>query len=48
MKKREIEVIINFTEGWEERVTKAAYNLYLRLEAQNNQNNIKPKETKPA
>lgn len=30
--KREIEVVINFTEGWEERVAKAAYNLYLSLE----------------
>lgn len=34
-KKREIKVIVKFTEGWEERVAKAAYNLYLRLEAQN-------------
>lgn len=34
-KKQEIEVVINYTEGWEERIAKAAYNLYLRLEAQN-------------
>lgn len=30
--KKEIEVVIEFTEGWEERVTMAAYNLYLRIE----------------
>ena len=32
-KEKEIEVVINFTEGWEERVARAAYNLYLRVEA---------------
>lgn len=30
---REIEVVITYTEGWEERFAKAAYNLYLRMEA---------------
>jgi len=34
-KEKEISVTINFTEGWQERLAKAAYNLYLRLEAQN-------------
>jgi len=42
-KKKEIEVKVNFTEGWEERVAKAAYDLYLRLEAKEKENLIKAK-----
>ena len=35
--KKDIKVTLTLTDGWEERVAKAAYNLYLRLEAlQNN------------
>ncbi len=32
--KKEIKVVITYTEGWEERLAQAAYNLYLRIEAQ--------------
>ncbi len=31
-KGREIEIVIELTEGWEERVAIASYNLYLRVE----------------
>jgi hypothetical protein len=31
--KKDIKVTLNLTEGWEERVAKAAYNLYLRIES---------------
>ena len=31
-KKREIEVVVTFSEGWEERFAKAAYELYLQIE----------------
>lgn len=41
--KREINVIVNFTEGWEERVAKAAYNLYLRMESREKENPTKTK-----
>ena len=33
--KEEIKILINFTEGWEERVAEASYKLYLRLEESN-------------
>jgi len=42
-KKREIKVIVNFTDGWEERVVKAFYNLYLRLEAKEREEQAKSK-----
>jgi hypothetical protein len=29
---REIKVEVKFTDGWEDRVAKAAYSLYLRIE----------------
>jgi hypothetical protein len=31
-KKRDIKVNITFTDGWQDRFTKASYELYLRLE----------------
>jgi len=31
-KERKIEIKVTFTEGWEERFAKAAYDLYLRIE----------------
>lgn len=32
--KKEIEVVLHLTEGWEERVAKAAYDLYMFLESE--------------
>lgn len=32
-KQRDIKVTVIYTPGWEDRVAKAAYDLYLRLEA---------------
>lgn len=30
--KKEVNLIINFTDGWQERVTKTSYELYVRVE----------------
>jgi len=40
-KEREINVVVNFTEGWEERFAKAAYDLYLMVEARKSAQNEK-------
>lgn len=42
-KEKEIIVHINFTEGWEERFAKAAYELYLSVEGKSS-NSIKSLE----
>jgi len=42
--KPKIEVVVTFTEGWQERFTKAAYELYLELEVEKKRggnNNVK-------
>jgi len=33
-KKKEIEIIVTFSEGWQERFTRAAYDLYLEIETE--------------
>lgn len=43
-KKQEINVIVVFTDGWEERVAKAACALYLKVEKERMKTNIRKEE----
>jgi hypothetical protein len=41
--KQKIEVEVKFTEGWQERFTKAAYELYLEVEDEKHKKEIENK-----
>lgn len=39
---QEINLIINFTDGWKERVTKTSYELYVKVESEKKEQEDKP------